>query len=284
MTDATPTPETPAGSPSNLRVRAQTAAILLPGLIAGILIGGVVWAALFIPVAVIGLLEFYALAHGDGFRRLALAGVPAAIAIVIGFYVDAPGIWLAGLVGGPLVAGAITLAASTSLAAGWRAEWVAAVGLIYVALPVGCIVAARTLEEGLIWTLVIAAGTIATDTFAYFGGRRWGRRKLAPRLSPKKTVEGAVVGAICGALVPLVILGIGDHLAMETAIMAAALPIVAILGDLLESAIKRCFDVKDSHLPNFNIIPGHGGVLDRVDALLMVGAFVYIYVRIVVIS
>jgi len=105
----------------------------------------------------------------------------------------------------------------------------------------------------------------------------WGKHKLAPRLSPKKTVEGAVAGVIGGFVSTLILLIIGNQVSSITLVMIALAPLVAVVGDLLESAIKRYFKVKDSHIPGLNVIPGHGGVLDRVDSWMMVAAFCYLY-------
>ncbi|MCA9736694.1 MAG: phosphatidate cytidylyltransferase [Gemmatimonadetes bacterium] len=107
------------------------------------------------------------------------------------------------------------------------------------------------------------------DTFAYFGGRAWGRRKLAPRVSPKKTVEGALAGlvgsALAGGLFTALALepaGIGLSIA-PGAVLAALLGAVGQVGDLAESVLKREAGVKDSGA----LLPGHGGLLDRFDAI-----------------
>lgn len=115
------------------------------------------------------------------------------------------------------------------------------------------------------------------DTCAYFGGRRWGKRKLAPAISPGKTVEGAVcgmIGSVLGALIgPLWFfqrLPVGHAVAL-----GAILGTAGILGDLAESLLKRAAEVKDSG----GLLPGHGGLLDRIDSLLLAAPILYWYHR-----
>ena len=120
------------------------------------------------------------------------------------------------------------------------------------------------IDRGEILFWVIMLGTWASDTFAYFAGSAFGKHKLCPSISPNKSVEGAVAGFIgCVSLMLSVLLGFG-------------VAIVAPLGDLVESVLKRSFGVKDSG----KIFPGHGGVLDRCDSLLFampVGYYVFLF-------
>jgi phosphatidate cytidylyltransferase len=151
------------------------------------------------------------------------------------------------------------------------------IGVLYVGFPGGFAIAIRALPDGLLWLTVVLAATWGADTCAYFAGVMFGKHKLAPRLSPKKTVEGAIGGLIGGFALALLVLVIGDQVNSTTLVMIALAPPVSIVGDLGESAIKRFFGVKDSHLPGLDLIPGHGGVLDRMDALLVVVTFCYLY-------
>ena len=118
-------------------------------------------------------------------------------------------------------------------------------------------------------------GTWASDTFAYFIGSRWGRRKLCPEISPGKTVEGAL-GGLGGTL--LVVGWLGSAFAglqLEQALLLGCLiGVAAPVGDLVESRLKRYAGVKDSGA----ILPGHGGMLDRIDSLLFVVPVVYFYI------
>jgi phosphatidate cytidylyltransferase len=136
---------------------------------------------------------------------------------------------------------------------------------IYIGAPLGMLVALQMLS-GPRATLLVIATIVISDTAQYYSGRTFGRRPLAPTISPKKTVEGAIGGVICGAL----------FMAIAITFVFPATPIIVrvllglvvvflgIAGDLFESRLKRVAGLKDSSA----LIPGHGGVLDRIDALL----------------
>ena len=125
-------------------------------------------------------------------------------------------------------------------------------------------------DIGKIWIVWMLLLTTCIDVGAFFGGRLLGKRKLAPQVSPAKTVEGSVSGAILGMLIcaPLVITFLNMPL-FGGILLTLGLSVIAIYGDLFESLIKRLSGVKDSG----SILPGHGGVLDRVDSILAVAPF-----------
>ena len=132
-------------------------------------------------------------------------------------------------------------------------------------------------SPGPAWVALTIAVTFGNDTGAYFVGRAFGRHKLAPTISPGKTVEGALGGLLAGLTVTFVAgrffmpgLSVGGSL-----VIGLVSSVVGPAGDLIESLIKRSAGVKDSG----RCIPGHGGVLDRIDALLFVGAYVYLHVN-----
>ena len=146
-------------------------------------------------------------------------------------------------------------------------------GAVYVGLLISYLVFIRELEGGGRWLVVLTAVTAGSDTGAYLFGSAFGRRKLCPGISPNKTVEGALGGVLCGvsaALLMGILLFDGLNLLRLTA-AAALLTGVGILGDLTESIIKRGTGTKDSG----RLLAGHGGVLDRIDSLLMCGPVFY---------
>ncbi|GAA0570203.1 phosphatidate cytidylyltransferase [Caenispirillum bisanense] len=154
----------------------------------------------------------------------------------------------------------VFLLALSRPAAGW-----AALGAVYVALPAVALVWLRE-EGGLATVLWLMFVVWATDTGAYAFGKRIGGPKLAPRISPKKTWAGLWGGAFSAAVVGLVTaLIVNPGALVVLTVFSAALAIIEQISDLSESYVKRRFGVKDSG----TIIPGHGGVLDRVDGLVL---------------
>jgi len=145
-------------------------------------------------------------------------------------------------------------------------------GFLVLVPPALAMVALEPLDA----LLALAVAWIA-DTAAYFAGRRWGRRKLAPSISPGKTWEGAaggLIGAAAYAMILSILFAGMQGTRMAAFLGAAALLVaVSIVGDLFESAVKRQAGVKDSG----SILPGHGGMLDRLDSLLFGGPILYYY-------
>jgi CDP-diglyceride synthetase len=147
-------------------------------------------------------------------------------------------------------------------------------GIQYVALLFG-ILALVILHDKLFWTFMLLASTFLADSGAYFVGRSLGKHKLAPRLSPGKTVEGLVGGILGGAVGSVVFWLIFHpvHPLWPMPFLGAVLAVTGMLGDLSESMLKRAFGAKDAS----QLIPGHGGLLDRVDALLFNAPVLYAY-------
>jgi len=155
-------------------------------------------------------------------------------------------------------------------------SWVWTVaGILYVGWLLGHLVALRGLDDGRNWVFFILFVTWASDTFAFFVGRKFGRHKLAPSISPGKTWEGAAGGV--GAAVVMSILFFTPTpfllplISWQIISLAVLVSIFGQLGDLVESLLKRNMGVKDSG----SLMPGHGGVLDRIDSLVFAGVVVY---------
>ncbi len=130
---------------------------------------------------------------------------------------------------------------------------------------------------GVAWLLWLFLLIWSTDTAAYELGRRFGRRKLAPSVSPNKTIEGAAAGVVVAMILGLVYALIFIHISWLGALVISILvSCIGQIGDLLESFVKRMAGVKDSGA----LLPGHGGVLDRFDSMLLGGMFMYIFLLI----
>ena len=168
---------------------------------------------------------------------------------------------------------------------------VSAAGVLYLGMSFAHLIGLRVMEHGmapvetqlgalepgcaLIWTALI--GTWASDTFAYFAGSFLGRHKLCPSISPGKTVEG-FVGGLIGTTASVAGLGVLFGFDVQVmAVLGVCICIIATLGDLVESVMKRYTGIKDSG----HIIPGHGGIWDRFDSVIYTVPFVYYFVQFV---
>jgi phosphatidate cytidylyltransferase len=147
---------------------------------------------------------------------------------------------------------------------------------LYIGLPIAALLALRTLA-GARGLFLLMLTVMVSDTSQYYTGRAFGRRPLAPIVSPKKTVEGAIGGAVLGTALFAVLGGwwLPQLPAPFRALLGLTVVVLGIVGDLFESMLKRSAGVKDSAA----LIPGHGGVLDRIDALLFAAPVYYIVLR-----
>lgn len=143
-------------------------------------------------------------------------------------------------------------------------------GLVYVGGLFAGLVVLLGLPQGRALLIFSIFAVVAADVGAYFAGHMWGRHKLAPAISPGKTIEGVAGGALAAAVLGAVyaLLWLPDTSVGAGFLLGLVLAVVSVGGDLLESALKRAAGVKDSG----SILPGHGGVLDRVDGILVGGA------------
>lgn len=148
-------------------------------------------------------------------------------------------------------------------------------GFLYLSLLLGHLGLLHGLPHGREWVFLVLLMVMASDTGAYFTGVSLGRRKLYPAVSPNKSIEGALgglAGSLAGAfLAKLWFFPVLD--AADCLFLGLGLGVLAQLGDLFESLLKRCFGVKDSG----RLIPGHGGILDRLDSLIFAFAPAYYY-------
>lgn len=151
---------------------------------------------------------------------------------------------------------------------------------IYMAL-INYINLLRNLPNGLTWLLLLLVCIWVNDSAAYLGGKKYGRRSLAPKISPKKTKEGALFGVL-GSLAAawVFVIFVPSLPPVPVLILGVLIAVAGQLGDLVESAIKREAGVKDAG----KLIPGHGGILDRFDSMLLGAPLVYYYVSLFIIS
>lgn len=261
-TGASAPPPAAASKSSELKARILSSLVLGPAVLALVWLGGWPFRLLLAVAAVIAVREWVVIVGGSARRPAVLPLALAAVAVSLGVAVTA----------GPLAGTAVALVLAAAV--GWAAAgndrgWMAA-GLPYVALgAIGLDWLRESPQGGLGLFLFVMLAVWATDIGAYAAGRTIGGPKLAPRLSPKKTWAGLIGGVACSALAgALVALAAGAARPGVAALIGAVLAVVAQAGDLFESAVKRRYGVKDSGA----LIPGHGGLLDRIDGLLTAAA------------
>jgi len=260
-----------------LKTRALVAVVALPILIAVIVVGGWLFALVVAATLLIGGDEYVRLVRQAPYRPpewlvLALIALPAAAVWLDEPDWREPGLALL-LIGGafyaiwamerghsqPLID--LALAIFGGLYIGWLGSYVLAV---------------RKLEEGVYLTLFLYGCVAFSDAAAYMIGRQWGRHKMTPHVSPKKSWEGYAASVVGGALFGGVVGGLvhSDVLnAGHGALIGLLIGILGTVGDLAESMIKRQVGAKDSS----HLIPGHGGILDRIDSVLVSAAVGYYY-------
>jgi phosphatidate cytidylyltransferase len=267
----------PTGFGANLLRRVATALVALPLLLALLFFApAVAFVVLAAAVLIQGMRELLVLLAAAGVRPARLAAWSALAA----FFVDAATAWSGGPSWWPI--GVVAMAASalgrgdhraslSGAAAGW-------LGAAYLGGLGGAIVALRLMppaDEGAWRVVLLLAAAMVADTAAFFVGHALGRTPLAPGISPGKTVEGALGGLFGGALAALAVrrLGLPQLPALDAALLGVAVAALGVCGDLFESRLKRWTGAKDSG----RVFPGHGGVLDRLDSLLLAGAALYYY-------
>lgn len=269
-----------AATKSNLAIRLLTAAAGAPAILA-VLYFGPPWGfyLLVLPTVLIGCSELFAMTHpGDRVAQAAGVAIAGGASIAIyAFGVQDPRVLLAVLVVVPALGPILTLFRLGEIPTAALRACALGFGPLFVAVPLTLLALLRRDfgNDGaglVVMTLMFAWWG---DTGGYFAGRFLGKRKLYAAVSPKKTVEGAIgglVGSVAGALAAS--LGFLRTLPLSHSIpLAIVAGALGQAGDLGESLIKRSTGVKDSGA----IVPGHGGILDRVDALLMASVTVYMY-------
>lgn len=254
-----------------LRTRVITALIAIPIAIAGVFAGGVWFLAGALVFALVAGWEFGQMMKAGGYSTTPFFTLGLIALLLLNSYRS--DLSLACIISITLLLSLtwqLFQAESSSPTADWA---LTVIGGLYIGWGMAHFVALRQLADGLAWVWLVLLCTWGADTFAYLVGSRWGRHKLWPRLSPKKSWEG-FVGSFCGSLLSAAAVAILFPLGWTTCLLIGlAIPIAALLGDVSISMMKRDVGVKDSS----NLMPGHGGFLDRVDSLLFVSIVVYYY-------
>lgn len=261
----------------NLTLRVLTAAAGIPVIVLAIWFGSPWLTALVAAAVAVGVLEVQA-ARGRLLRPLPL--LVAAIAASLPVAADLEGPWLLRALTALVIVPTAALALTRDPRQGVE-QWLWLVApTIYLAWLATHFVILRELPEGREWVLLVILTVWITDTGAYFVGRTVGRHKLAPHVSPGKTWEGAVGGQLAGlAAVIGLNYAFGLDLAVHHVLVIGLLaPFAGQVGDLAESALKRGLGIKDSS----GLVPGHGGIVDRLDSLLFAAPAVYWYLTWVV--
>lgn len=250
------------GNNGSLRRRFLTATLGIPALLL-IVIAGPSWVfVLAMAATLVGLMEFFRLAN---VQRFWLHKVPS---LALGSLMI-----LLGWNNQTLVITTLAVATPLALLLSYRifqpsirSSLLALIGPMYLGATLAHGPLLRRFDDGTSWLLLPILASFAVDTSAYFIGTLIGRHKIAPNLSPGKTWEGTVAGIAGGIIATTILISV---LGLEVqfwagAVLGATIGVVAILGDLLESGIKRMARMKDAG----SIIPGHGGLLDRLDSIM----------------
>lgn len=267
----------PVWRPSQLMVRILSAFVILAIVIGAIFLGTYGAYALVVLLAGLSLWEFRALSDGMGSRA------PIWLLFPLGLFFAFSGTVLKKVDVNLVLSLALVVGLGAFLIVPGRRQglgrWAMGMaGALYIGMPFNYYLLLYTAQpHGLIWALFTIFAVVMNDAAALLVGSRLGRHPFFPNISPKKTVEGAIAGVI-GAVVAMVfgvsvVLGLSPWHGLALGILVGC---SAQMGDLIESQMKRIAEVKDSS----NLIPGHGGVLDRLDSILFPPIFVFFYVSV----
>lgn len=281
--------------PSNLALRLITTSVLAPPVVWICYVGGLWYVGMVIAFSTLAINEFYGFISAKGGTPNRLLGTLAAAALPLIVFVGDAFLATSFMTAVLLTVMVLQLTA-TEIREAMMSVSATFFGVFYVGWLLAHAVSVRFIAKdlasrypalhfdpqiGFFFIIFCLVAAVLSDTGAYFIGRRFGRRKLAPAISPNKTLEGALGGVAAGTLFCIITKFLFDkvvpgHLSAELGYVAAALfgavlAVVAVLGDLVESVLKRDAQLKDAG----QILPGVGGVLDRVDSVLLVIPVMY---------
>jgi phosphatidate cytidylyltransferase len=267
-------------SSSNLAARIGTAIVAVPVILA-LVYPAPAWGfyVLVLAASLVGVRELFAMTHpGDAAAQVVGVAVSAAASLTVFFFPGEPRALLTVLVAVPAIGPLYTLARLGAIETAALRACALAFGPLFVVVPLTLLaLMKKTLGDAGPGFVMLSLGLAwLADTVAYFAGRMFGRRKLYEAVSPKKTIEGAVgglLGSVAWAVVGSFWFLRGSLPLLHAFPLALVAGVLGQAGDLAESLLKRSTGVKDSGA----IVPGHGGVLDRVDAVIMTSVVVFLY-------
>lgn len=261
------------------RLRLAAAVVLIPVYVLAAVVGRWLFLAAIVSLTAVGTWELFSMTASKPYRPRRLPGVGLAVAFPVVLYFAHEPVVLAALVVFGIVGVGVAQLLDPSGEETVASVAVTVLGALYVGVLMGHQVLVRELPRemagapylfGVLLLAVPVALTWVNDTAAYFVGHRWGRRKLIPRVSPGKSVEGAVGAAVVTTLAAVGVLALVDRWVRlfelgDAVAIGILISLAAPAGDLLESSFKRDLGSKDSS----RLIPGHGGLLDRFDSMLV---------------
>jgi len=257
-----------------LRTRVITSFIVIPLILGSVYVGELVFFMAVMLALLIGGWEFFQMVRNVGHRPTAPVGLGLIAALTANAYLRWG--WEH-----EILVGAVVLSLVLALfwhEEGWLASWALTIGgALYVGGLGSYFILVRELNGGLVWTILAIVTVWATDGGAYIVGTTMGRRAFFPSISPKKTWEGAIGGWVAATLATSAFAWVFGLPLLPFGALGFGLGLAATFGDLAESLLKRQSGVKDSG----TIMPGHGGILDRMDSLLFAAVFIYYYVILV---
>lgn len=254
-----------------LKTRVLTALVLIPLILVAVYAGDIIFFALVTFVLVLAGYELFQMMRAASFAAMPLVGCGVIALLAIEAYISPE--WFRPVISG-IIIGTLVIGILQQNREGWLVSWALTLaGALYIGGLGGYFLLVRALPNGMLWTTLALVTAWMADAGAYFVGTRLGKHKFFPRISPKKTWEGAIGGALAASLT-LGVLGWVFSLPLaHCLVLGLLIGLAAILGDLAESLLKRQTGVKDSS----NLIPGHGGMLDRLDSLLFTAVVTYYY-------
>ncbi len=273
-----------------MKTRVISAVVAIALLAVVVYLGGVAIGIAISILAFIGIQEFYKALSKGGYKPIYILGYISCLPLVyMALLSIIPGRFLLAAEDVALAAAVYTFAMLITLFCvimfsdgrhGIKDAAVTLFGVAYVIFSISFVTATRQMEYGYLYIWMIFIGAWATDTFAYFTGVTIGKTKIVPKISPKKSLEGCI-GGVIGCTIVMVAFGayfknVLNVPLMHFAIIGLICGVISQLGDWSASVIKRAVGIKDYG----NIMPGHGGVLDRVDSILFTAPAIYFYINI----